>query len=48
MKKYEKPQFEKLEISDIITVSNVFEGLAENPGNVKIIDFTSLPESEQW
>lgn len=50
MKKYIKPQFEvtKLEVSDIITVSNVFEGLAKDPDKINVIDFDTLLARENW
>ena len=50
MRKYEKPQFKlgKLEASDIITVSNVFEGIAEDPDNINVIDFETLVAKENW
>ena len=49
MKKYEKPQLElnELEVSDIITVSNVFKGIAD-PENVIKEDFTQLIAVENW
>ena len=32
----------------MITVSNVFEGIAEDPDKVNVIDFDTLAAKENW
>lgn len=49
MRVYEKPSLnlEMLEVSDIITVSSAFDGLA-NPESVIKEDLTTLKKEENW